>query len=111
MLTGQALWRQARRPLIGVVVLSGIAVLAAPLAASVLIDVSRWNQIAEAPARNAIWIDPDWREMPYTHWRLRGANWQQERIVVPGTGEVITVRTATDAGREFWTVSTAAAAR
>lgn len=105
MLSGAAVWRQTRRPLLVVAVLAGIAVLAAPVAARLAIDWERWHQVPEAPPAGPVWVDPDPWQMPYSHWRLRNATWQDERTIAPNTGDVLTVRTATEGGRQFWTVT------
>lgn len=103
-MNGAMLWRQTRRPLLAGAVLVGIFLLAAPLAARFFLDWQRWDQVAAASAAGPVWVNPDRWQAPYSHWRLRNATWREEPAVAPNNGDRLTVRTAAEGGRQFWTI-------
>lgn len=105
MLSGRSLWRQTRRPLLVGAVLVGIVLLIAPLAVRFFLDWQHWKQVAAASTEGPVWVNPDPWQAPYFHWRLRNATWREEPTVAPNTADRIIVRSATEDGREFWTVS------
>lgn len=106
MLIDRELWQRARPVLATAAVLIVVPIVAAPYAARLFAQDSAWQEMLQRPAGDPIWIDPDWREIPYIYLRLRDAQWQHERTVAPNTGDVITVSSTTYAGHEFWTITT-----
>lgn len=85
----------------------GIAAVSALLAWGVG-DLEQWQRVQARAASGdqtaAFYLDPDWANGPYSHLRTLGAEWTEEVVRVPSTGEVIRTKATIVGGIQVFAV-------